>query len=239
MDYKKNYEDYTLYVKSLRRNKNDSAIYEEHHIMPRSLGGLEDATNKVLLTPREHYLAHFLLMKIYEDYTDGSYRKMVYAFMCMNWNKFGYRYTNSRLYERVKQIASKEQKAFLEDGTDSKKNWYSKWIDGAPHMKDRDAKEYKSWEDKTKKAVPQLRDKDSEEYKDWYKKSQEGKACLKDKNSDQYKNWYSKMMEGKYKYKKIWIYNDIIKKSVTITDTDLDKYIDMGWKKGRRLYKNV
>lgn len=236
MNYKQNYNDYLAYVKTLNRSKNEGTYYEEHHIIPRSLGGSDEASNKVLLTSREHYLAHYLLMKIYEENTDGSYRKMVYAFMCMNWDKYSTRYKNSRLYARVKEIACKEQKLFLKEGTEQKEIWYKKWREGAVHMKDKTSKEYQEWERITKAAVPQLRDKNSPEYKDWYEKTQRNKACLKDKDSEQYKSWYRKMMEGKHKYKKIWIYNEELKKSVTITDEDYPLYESKGWKKGRRFY---
>jgi hypothetical protein len=38
---------------------------EEHHIIPRCLGGSDDAINLVRLTAEEHYVAHQLLVKIY------------------------------------------------------------------------------------------------------------------------------------------------------------------------------
>ncbi len=40
---------------------------EKHHIIPRSLGGNDRSENLVLLTYREHKLAHRLLTKIYPD----------------------------------------------------------------------------------------------------------------------------------------------------------------------------
>jgi ssDNA-binding Zn-finger/Zn-ribbon topoisomerase 1 len=36
---------------------------ENHHIIPRSLGGKDTPDNLVSLTPREHFIAHFLLYK--------------------------------------------------------------------------------------------------------------------------------------------------------------------------------
>jgi hypothetical protein len=41
--------------------------YETHHIVPRCLGGNDDETNLVKLTPEEHYLAHQLLCKIHKN----------------------------------------------------------------------------------------------------------------------------------------------------------------------------
>ena len=46
------------------RSKNrvyDSRVYENHHIIPRSLGGPDDSSNIVILTFDEHFLAHYLL----------------------------------------------------------------------------------------------------------------------------------------------------------------------------------
>lgn len=54
---------------------------EVHHILPRSLGGGDEPSNLVKLTYREHFLAHWLLTKIY----DGAARSaMVYALHCMS-----------------------------------------------------------------------------------------------------------------------------------------------------------
>ena len=41
--------------------------YEVHHIVPRSHGGSDDKSNLVLLTIKEHVLAHRLLAKIYPN----------------------------------------------------------------------------------------------------------------------------------------------------------------------------
>jgi len=40
---------------------------EQHHIVPRSLGGLDDKSNLVYLTLDEHFVAHELLVKIYPN----------------------------------------------------------------------------------------------------------------------------------------------------------------------------
>lgn len=39
------------------------AGYEDHHIVPRSMGGTNDKANIARLTVREHFLAHWLFMK--------------------------------------------------------------------------------------------------------------------------------------------------------------------------------
>jgi len=70
MDYKKNYDDYIAYVKTLGRrklNRDDPSYvyYERHHIVPKCIGGSSNKFNLVLLTAREHVLAHYLLCKIF------------------------------------------------------------------------------------------------------------------------------------------------------------------------------
>jgi len=40
---------------------------EKHHIVPKCLGGTDDASNLVSLTPEEHYLCHLLLVKLYPN----------------------------------------------------------------------------------------------------------------------------------------------------------------------------
>ena len=50
-----------------KRTKDKSNYYESHHILPRSLGGCNEKSNLVLLTAREHFIAHKLLVKVYPD----------------------------------------------------------------------------------------------------------------------------------------------------------------------------
>lgn len=100
MNYKKNYYDYINYVKTLNRKLDYS---EKHHIIPRCLGGSNDKSNLVVLTAREHFLAHYLLTKIYPN----NY-KLIDAFRMMGVinKKEQDRYINSRLYESKKKLFS-------------------------------------------------------------------------------------------------------------------------------------
>jgi 5-methylcytosine-specific restriction endonuclease McrA len=100
MDYSKNYHDYIAYVKTLNRVKLSPTdpnfiYYEEHHILPRSLGGDNSPENLVLLTGREHYLAHFLLYKIYQG--TSHEKPMACAFWFMQ-----VKCPNSRLHEAAR-----------------------------------------------------------------------------------------------------------------------------------------
>lgn len=67
MDYNKIYTHLINRALDECRIKCDNIYYEKHHIIPRCLNGSNDKTNLVLLTAREHFIAHKLLCKIYPD----------------------------------------------------------------------------------------------------------------------------------------------------------------------------
>jgi ribosomal protein S13 len=75
---------------------------EKHHILPRSLGGLDSPENLVLFTAREHFIAHLLLAKIYGG---GMWHA---AHMMSNMK----RYTN-RKYENIKIEHAKRISSFM------------------------------------------------------------------------------------------------------------------------------
>jgi len=62
---------------NLNRTKRIGDGYEIHHIIPKSLGGSDNKENLVLLTAREHYIAHWLL---YKSLSRKDKAKMAYAF---------------------------------------------------------------------------------------------------------------------------------------------------------------
>lgn len=67
MDYASHY--LKLITNALNRNPSDypEQKFERHHIVPRSLSGPDNEDNIVLLTIKEHRLAHLLLFKIGYD----------------------------------------------------------------------------------------------------------------------------------------------------------------------------
>lgn len=97
MDYK---FVYNCIISKAKNRTELSEYYEKHHILPKSLGGNNDETNLVKLTAREHFICHWLLVKMYEK---GSVerKKMLFAFWRMKSNPDdnGKRYINSRAYE--------------------------------------------------------------------------------------------------------------------------------------------
>lgn len=62
MNYQRHYD--ALIQKALNRSKPEGYT-EKHHIVPRSMGGSDDPANLVILTAREHCMAHVLLAKIH------------------------------------------------------------------------------------------------------------------------------------------------------------------------------
>lgn len=68
MNYSKIYD--ALIVKCKKRGNNKSKLegyHESHHIIPKSVGGSDKVENLVLLTSREHFIAHMILWKMYPD----------------------------------------------------------------------------------------------------------------------------------------------------------------------------
>lgn len=59
------------------RVKGGATYFESHHIIPQSLGGVNQKSNRVLLTPKEHFLVHWLLTKMCID--PDHKRKMLFA----------------------------------------------------------------------------------------------------------------------------------------------------------------
>lgn len=60
------YNQLVIAAKSQERSKKDE-YFESHHIVPKSLGGSDEDDNLILLTPREHFIAHLLLTKMVDD----------------------------------------------------------------------------------------------------------------------------------------------------------------------------
>lgn len=71
--------------------------YESHHILPKCLGGSNTKSNLVKLTPREHFICHLLLTKMFQG---EQKQKMFFAFYRLS-NR--YKQKNSRFYETAKK----------------------------------------------------------------------------------------------------------------------------------------
>ena len=99
MNYLKIYENLISSRKTQNRIKHNGTYYENHHILPKCLGGNDEDDNLVLLTAKEHFVAHKLLTYIYK----GN-RKVANAFNLMTFmNKRKYGVT-SRDYAYAREL---------------------------------------------------------------------------------------------------------------------------------------
>jgi hypothetical protein len=106
MNYQKIYEDLISKAKSENRKKYKGVYYEKHHIIPRCLCGKDDKENKVLLTPKEHFICHKLLIRIYPDTAKLINALWMMSNVRLN-NRRNYR-IGSREYEKLRQVYSKD-----------------------------------------------------------------------------------------------------------------------------------
>ena len=116
MDYKRIYDDLMesrLSVKEIRaKERKQGKYFEAHHIIPECMGGEGSRglvnswkhPNIVLLTAREHYIAHALLFLIYRT------RELMVSFQFFCTIRKGKNYTykvSARMYEFLKQERSR------------------------------------------------------------------------------------------------------------------------------------
>lgn len=73
---------YALMRKAVARGR-PSGYSEKHHIVPKALGGGNDAANIVRLTFREHFVAHWLLTK----FTKGIARQKMLYLRANSWKR--------------------------------------------------------------------------------------------------------------------------------------------------------
>jgi hypothetical protein len=97
-----------------RRTNPNFVYYEKHHIIPKSLGGVEE----VLLTAKEHYICHLLLPKMVPNI--HKY-KMINALIKMTYSKSNKqeRYT-SRSYNVVRAFIAEKNSAMFKGVPKSK-----------------------------------------------------------------------------------------------------------------------
>jgi len=119
MNYTKHYN---LLIQKAQTRQLEGYV-ERHHIVPRCIGGTDDKSNLVELTPEEHYVAHQLLVKMYPD-NDS----LVYAANKMTVSSKKVKRTNKR-YGWLKRKYLKVCKKRIGDKNPSfGSKWYTNFI---------------------------------------------------------------------------------------------------------------
>jgi len=102
------YQTWYQNITDRARSRTLEGYVERHHVIPRSLGGTDDANNLVSLTAREHFVCHWLLTKIY---TGEARYKMINAMYIMRAEgPYQKRYESkitSRVYNTLREEYSK------------------------------------------------------------------------------------------------------------------------------------
>lgn len=100
MNYRKIYEH--LVKKCRKRDVNKGEYYENHHILPKCLGGSNSKENIVKLTAREHYISHWLLYKMSSNQNEREKMGRAWMYMCYG-NQLQNKKFTSKEYERARK----------------------------------------------------------------------------------------------------------------------------------------
>lgn len=94
----KNQHFFNRYLKFVNycRNTSKDGYTEKHHIIPKSMGGLNTSDNLIELTGREHFIAHVLLWKSYRN------KQTNFALWSMRMNDKRMNKFSSKTYETLK-----------------------------------------------------------------------------------------------------------------------------------------
>jgi hypothetical protein len=221
---------YYQIVNNRKANPLDRDVYQEnHHIIPKSLGGSNKKENIVSLTAKEHFICHRLLIKM----TDGKDKvKMSYAVrsMMIRENSYQSRYKiSSKIYESI----IKETRKIIGRSQTGENNPYY----GKTHSNN----VRNVMKEKRKKQPPPMLGKEhtketKEKLREAYRKQFEDPAQVelrKIKSKKQFENPLNRYKAGNGKRGKSWYYNPMTNHSILCFPQDKpDNYI-----KGRKITK--
>lgn len=216
MNYKKIYD--SLIDRAKNRERVEGIYYENHHIIPKCIGGTDSYENKVLLTAREHFLCHWLLTKLYSD------PKLVFAWNSFCMNTYNGDRPTSHLYEHARIKYVELMKARIRNGEFTRHSPKgSIWMtdgDKCIRVNEKDVDIYleSGWK---KGRLIKSRKPHSEITKRKMREAKVGKTVVKSDACN---------VIGR-----IWINNGAICKMVT--KKDLEKYLTSGWNIGRIIKK--
>lgn len=156
LNYEKHY--ISLMNKAKIRSIEDTQYTEIHHIIPKCRKGTNNKENLVILYYREHYLAHWLLCKIYPD----DY-KLKAAFGKMVCGGRGQRIISSWMFETVKRELKDAHYPWLKEynkrfgswnkGLVGKQTAWNKGLKTGPHSEEQNRKRSETLKEHWKKNV--------------------------------------------------------------------------------------
>lgn len=161
MNYRLIYMKIIFKAKSENRRKNHGIYYEKHHILPKSLfpKWAKEKRNIVLLTAKEHYFCHKLLMKIFPS------QEMSLAYIRLTHD--GKRKVSMKDYEQAKILNSKIMSERLKNKKMSGqwKKGHEPWNKGKPTHLNNEYSKALSKGQKRRFENPEERRKNSERVK--------------------------------------------------------------------------
>jgi len=225
-------------------------VYTEiHHIIPKCYGGDKSKENMIVLTAREHFIAHLILWKCYGG-------KMATAFWFMNNNqKYSYK-TSGKSFSNLREAQSEESSRYMKgkrvgDKNPSKRPEVAKKI-STTHIKrgvskgknnpnfgkegNRGSKWF--WTEEQKQALKEIRkkQKEYERHKNSHRKrllcpdSKKTILVIESELQDYLTRGYKPCGTSTGK---LWITNNTTKENKVIEKYDLEKYLRLGFRQGR------
>ena len=104
------YEKWYSSITNTAKNRSIDEYTETHHIIPRSLGGLDTEENLVDLTAREHFVCHWLLTKMYTGEARGKMINAMYMMRAEGPNQKRY---ESKITARIYETLRKEYSQYI------------------------------------------------------------------------------------------------------------------------------
>ena len=104
------YEKWYSAITDKAKNRKIDGYTETHHVIPRSLGGLDTSDNLVDLTAREHFICHWLLTKMYTGEARG---KMINAMYMMKAESPHQKRYESKITGRIYETLREEYSRYI------------------------------------------------------------------------------------------------------------------------------
>ena len=131
---------YQQIIEKFRSQPVNNEYVEEHHIVPRSLGGSDEPSNLICLSPRVHFICHVLLVKMH---VGDARTKMLYAYnMMSNFKKYPtshqYASIRSSVSNLLSRTAQKRNKEYWANPENRKKAGVTQsYLNSLPEVKQR------------------------------------------------------------------------------------------------------